>query len=340
MTDDIFDFFAKVFSTEPVATESTGEKLMTQPAKAAAMNMPLSGTPHKKRKRRTRAELETLDSHLYDLVRYSRPCTVRQIYYRAVVAYLCDKTDSGYNLIQRRLLAMRRNGELPYGWIEDNTRSFYGRKRYRNLEEFGIEASRGLYALDYWADNPVNVEVWCESDSIAGTLRHTVTQEWGLRLHVARGFSSETYVYNAGEEIKEDRRETFIYILSDFDPSGITLAEDIAGKLTAFADPVPVTVKRIALSGEQVSHWRLPTHPLKKSDKRAKTFRRIYGDEACELEAIAPGNLRDLVAGAIAQHIEPRRIKTAKQDEWLQRQGLEQLPAFFREWHSGSGNYG
>ena len=335
MPEDIFDFFAEVFSAGPTANKSTGEKLMTR-----AMNTPVSGTPHKKRKRRTRAELATLDSRLYDLVRYSRPCTVRQIYYRAVVAYLCDKTDTGYNLIQRRLLAMRRNGELPYGWIEDNTRSFYGRNRYRNLEEFGTEASRVLYALNYWADNPVNVEVWCESDSIAGTLRQTVVQEWGLRLHVARGFSSETYVYNAGEEIKEDGRETFIYILSDFDPSGITLAEDITGKLTAFADPVPVTVKRIALSGDQVSQWRLPTHPLKKSDMRAKSFRRIYGNEACELEAIAPGDLRDLVAGAIAQHIEPGRIEAAKQDERLQRQALQQLPAFFREWRSGDGSYG
>ena len=253
-----------------------------------------------------------------------------------MVAYLCDKTDSGYNLIQRRLLAMRRNGELPYGWIEDNTRSFYGRKRYRDLEEFGMVAGRDLYALNYWADNPVSIEVWCESDSIAGTLRQSVIHEWGLRLHVARGFSSETYVYNAGEEIKSDGRKTFIYILSGFDPSGITLAEDIASKLTAFAGPVPVTVKRIALSGEQVARWRLPTHALKKSDKRAKNFRRIYGNEACELEAIAPGVLRKLVSSSIAQHIEPRRIEKAKEDELLQRQALRQLPAFFREWRSGN----
>lgn len=326
--DDIFDEFLETF--QPGLTKRI--RLSRLAREDQPMN--LSGTPHK-RKRRTKAELETLDAQLYRLVRENRPCTVRQIYYRAVVHYLCDKDDSGYNLIQRRLLTMRRAGVLPYGWIEDNARSFYGGGRFRNLEEFGLHASQHLYALDYWVNEPVNVEIWCESDSIAGTLRHTVTEEWGLRLYVARGFSSETYVYNAGEGIKDDNRETFIYILSDFDPSGVTLAEDIASKLIAFAYPVPVHVERIALSGEQVDAWKLPTHPLKKSDKRAKRFRLEHGHEACELEAVPPNDLRRLVSRSIAKHVDPRKIEAAKADEMRHREGLELLPEFFRRWAGG-----
>ncbi len=289
----------------------------------------ISGTP-RKRKRRTSAELRTLDARLYWIAHEHQPCTVRQVYYRAVVAGLCDKTASGYNLVQRRMLAMRREGRLPYTWIRDNARTFYGRPRYRDLEEFGLAASRYLYHFDYWADSPVNVEVWVESDSIAGTLQHTVVDEWGLRLHVARGFSSETFLHNAGQEIQQDGRETFVYVLSDFDPSGVSLADDIARKLVHFAGDIPVQVERVALDGQQVDKWSLPTHPLKPTDRRAPSFRREHGNEACELEAVPPKQLRALVSHAIARHIPRGRIAAAKRDEQLQRDALRMLPDWIR----------
>lgn len=289
--------------------------------------MTLRGTP---RKRRTRAELEQLDGALYALARDHQPATVRQIYYRAVVAYLCDKTQAGYNLVQRRLLALRRTGVLPYHWIADNARTYYGITRYRDLEHFGIAASRLLYHRDYWRDNPEAVEIWVESDSIAGTLTDTVLNEWGLRLHVARGFSSETFLFNAGQEIQADGRETLVYTLSDFDPSGVSLAEDIAEKLTRFSGDVPVTVRRIALTGDQVRDWSLPTHPLKATDRRARRFIREHAEVACELEAIPPAQLRELVSDSIRQHIPAARIAAAKRDEQLQREALRALPDFLR----------
>lgn len=291
------------------------------------MNSALSGTPHK-RQRRTGRELQTLDAQLVFLVHENKPCTVRQIYYRAVVHYLVSNDNRGYNLVQRRLLQLRRSGIIPYGSIEDNARSFYGGNRHTGPEAF-MQHARYTYHLDYWQNEPINVEVWCESDSIAGTLRHIVTQEWGLRLYVARGFASETYLYNAGQAIQEDGRETFIYTLSDFDPSGITLAEDIAEKLEAFAGPVPVHVQRIALSREQVQLWDLPTHPVKATDSRGKRFKREHGDRVCDLEAVPPRELRNLVSKSIGEHVDPRKIQAAKRDEALQREAMASLPAHF-----------
>jgi hypothetical protein len=289
----------------------------------------LSGVPHK-RKRRSKQELQTLDAHLIVLVQQNQPCTIRQIYYRAVVAGLCDKTESGYDLVQRRLLKLRRENFIPYGWIKDNLRSHYGSQRFTSLEEFGLHASKYLYSYDYWHENPVSVQVWCESDSIAGTLVDTVCNTYGLRLYVARGFSSETYLYEAAEEIKADGRETFIYLFSDFDPSGISLAETIQTKLEEFVSNVPIRVKRLALSREQVVDWNLPTHDLKKSDTRAKRFAKDYADFACELEAIPSTTLRQLVSNAISQHINPRRLEAAKEDEMMQREALAGLPEWFR----------
>jgi hypothetical protein len=291
----------------------------------------LTGTPHKK-KRRSKAELAHLDERLYELARDNAPCSVRQIYYRALVAYLCEKGDPGYNLIQRRVLHLRREGLLPYSWIRDNTRTYYGRRRYANLEEFGDHASSSLFYLDYWRYEPVSVEVWCESDSIAGTLVNTVIDEWGLRLYVARGFSSETFLHETALELKEAGKPAFIYVLSDFDPSGVSLADNISEKLSAFASPLPVTVQRIALNAQQVRDWQLPTHPLRKSDTRAARFRKEHGHAACELEAVPPNQLRGLVSDAVSEHIAPWRLAAAKQSEVLQREALQQLPEFMRKW--------
>ena len=58
------------------------------------MSTGVRGTPHK-RKRRTRAEIAALDEALWHIAGEHAPCTVRQVYYRAVVASLCEKTDSG-----------------------------------------------------------------------------------------------------------------------------------------------------------------------------------------------------------------------------------------------------
>ena len=313
-------------------TRRASSRTATAPRGAGADKRPsraISGTP-RKRHRRTKAELAQLDADLYAIVAEHKPATVRQIYYRAVVRDLCDKTASGYTLIQRRLLNMRREGALPYAWIADNARTYYGHRRYRDLEHFGTEAARSLFRYDYWHDSPVAVEVWVESDSIAGPLYDTVVNEWGLRLHVARGFSSETFLYESGDDIQADGRPTHVYVLSDFDPSGVNLAEDIVTKLTKFAGDVPVTAERVALTGEQVLAWNLPTHPLKASDKRAPRFRREHGADACELEAIPPSTLRDLVSDRIARHVPAERIAAAKRTERIQLEALRSLPSFLR----------
>lgn len=273
--------------------------------------------------------MATLNGQLRRIVRKNQPCTVRQAYYRAVVAYLCDKTDSGYNLIQRRLLHLRRSGLIPYGWIEDGSRSHDGKTRYTNLEQFA-DHSKHLFHFDYWQDNPVKVEIWCESDSISGTFRQLVIDDYGLDVYVAKGFSSETYLFNADQTMLQDGRPHHVYILSGFDPSGVSLAEDISRKIQNFTGDLPVTVERIALTARQVNMMDLPTHPLKKSDKRAKRFRQEYGDEACELEAMAPGLARTLVQQAIERHIPKETLEKAKQSKALQRESIMHLPEFFR----------
>ncbi len=286
---------------------------------AAAQQARLVAMPTKRR-RRSKAELEELDEQLYNIVRDIRPATVRQIYYQGVVRLLVDKDESGYNLVQRRLLKMRRAEVMPYPWITDNVRTVYGHTRYPGLESFADDVAR-LYRRDYWAENAVKVEIWIEADSLASTITPTVF-DWGLDLHVARGFSSDSYLYTAGDAIRHDGRETFVYVLTDFDPAGLVIAEKVAEALPKFACGVPVHVERLALNHEQVAQYSLPTRPLKKTDSRAKKFLNIYGDEAAELDALSPNTLRQLTHDAISRHADRRQLEVMKQEEHEQRASI------------------
>jgi hypothetical protein len=63
--------------------------------------------------------------------------TVRQLYYQAEVhgAPGIDKTESGYDKIQRQVLDLRRAGRLPYTDIADLTRWMRKPRAFDSVEE-------------------------------------------------------------------------------------------------------------------------------------------------------------------------------------------------------------
>ena len=72
----------------------------------------------------------------------------------------------------------------------------------------------------------------------------------------------------------------------------------------------------------QIEQWNLPSRPTKQSDSRAKRF----GDRpSVELDAIHPETLRELVAGAIAEHMPAERCASL-----MAKQATER--ATMREW--------
>ena len=254
-----------------------------------------------KRTRRTRTEIEALDEALTEIVEMFRPVTVRQVFYQAVNRALVPKSETkGYRVVQRRLVALRESGVIPHGYIVDGTRYVHGYRRYYDLDEFTTYAA-GLYRKDYWATSEVNVEVWLEKDALKGVLVPTVVNECGLGLHVTRGFASITYLQEAAEDIERDGRPTYVYVLTDFDPSGVSIAEKVEEELIRRAPSSDITVERLAVNRDQIERWNLPTRPTKTSDTRASKFRRVHGTDSVELDAIPPDELRQLVKGGNRQ---------------------------------------
>ena len=205
----------------------------------------------------------------------------------AMGAGLVDKDAHGkrhnYMRIQRRVLQMRRDGTMPYDWITDGSHTIYGYNRFVDADDFSSYAA-GIYRKDYWMDSPIRVEVWVEKDAMAGKLMPVVRDEYGLDLYVSRGFASETYLQEAGAHIRSDGHPTYVYLLTDFDASGMGIAETVERELTKQAARVDIVVERLAATLEQVEEFDLITQPVTRTDSRALRFVECYGTETVKLD--------------------------------------------------------
>ncbi len=113
--------------------------------------------------------------------------------------------------------------------------------------------------------------------------------------------------------------------MTDFDPSGVSIAEKVESELQARAPGEEIHVRRLAVDRDQIDRWNLPTRPTKTSDTRARRFRQLHGTESVELDAIPPDTLRALVQEAIDAHMEPWRLEQFQMVEREERQTLRQM---------------
>jgi hypothetical protein len=249
---------------------------------------------------------------LIDYAEKHGPVTVRQLYYRAEVEGLpgIDKTDSGYHKIQQQVLNLRREGRLEYGDIADATRWMRKPRSFDSVEDAIADTAR-TYRRSLWTDADSYVEVWCEKDALAGVI-YPVTSRNDVPLMVARGFSSETFCYEAvAARYGDDSRPYRVYYLGDFDRSGRDAANSLEEKLTRFAedDGIEVIFEQIAVTESQIRMWKLPTRPHKRESAADKKWSHKF---ACELDAIEPDRLRYLVEIAIAEHVDRDQLAVLK----------------------------
>ena len=279
-------------------------------------------------KRLSKLQTTALDERLLEIARFEQPTSVRGLYYMAMGQGLIDKDAHGkrnnYMRVQRRILQLRRNRRIPYFWITDGSRKVYRYNRFDGVEDFA-GAAADFYRKDYWVDSPIRVEVWVEKDAMAGKLAPVVRDEFGLGLYVSRGFASETYLQESGVQIRYDGRPTYVYLLTDFDASGVEIAETVERDLAKHAAPVDVFVERIATTPEQMHDYRLITQPVTPTDPRARRFIERFGTETAELDAIPATEVRRLVRAAIERHMNPRRLDLLRMVEEQERDGIRAL---------------
>ena len=271
-------------------------------------------------RRRTAADMLAIRKAVYEILREIQPATVRQTFYQLVSRGVIAKTEGEYKHTVVRLLAtMRRAGEIPFGWIADNTRWMRKPRSHSSLGDM-LEQSQRFYRRAMWDDQDVYVEIWLEKDALSGVL-YQVTAEFDVPLMVTRGYPSISYLYEAADAIAATGKPAYLYYFGDYDPSGCDITRAVESGIREFAPDADIHFERVAVTPAQIAAWSLPSRPTKQSDSRSEGF----AGNSVEVDSIPPDTLRDLVRHSIVRHIDARQMAASLVIEEQERETLRRI---------------
>lgn len=254
------------------------------------------------RVRATRAEMDRRREVIAGIVHDGAPMSVRHAFYVATGAGIgIPKTKPGYRKVQRIVLELRREGVIGYNEITDGTRFVRQSALYDGLDD-ALGDIWHSYRRNLWADSEYEIEVWCESDSIAGTL-WPVVDEWGLPMYVTRGYSSETFLFQSARS-----RATNILYVGDLDPHGEAIERDARSRLFVFGSTAEW--ERLAITREQVAEYGLPSS---------------FEGHGVEAEAMPAETMRGILRSAIERFVDEDAVAVIRNVEAEERAGLRRL---------------
>jgi hypothetical protein len=258
------------------------------------------------------------------------PLTVRQIWYRLVGSFGYEKTERAYSRLGEHLVRARRAKLISFDDIRDDGVTLYPVYWYSGIESFHADTAERIksYTRNRQAGQDVRIELWCEAAGMGPQLAQ-VAHGYSIPVYSSGGFSSLTAVRNIVDRALERNCPTVLLHVGDYDPSGVSIFEAIAEDAAAFveADRVILTQKiiaeRVALTADQVERYELETAPAKPTDSRSRTWR----GETCQLEALAPDDLAQIVLEAILRWIDLDVLDAVLRQEARDRAELLGLPA-------------
>lgn len=256
------------------------------------------------------------------------PLTVRQVYYRLIGAHGFEKTEAFYGRLCHHLANARRGRAIPFEAIRDDGVTTVRMDRYADADDFLIQQRQraARYRRDLMATQPLHIEVWCEAAGMIVQLAK-VAHRYSVNVFSSSGFDSLTAKKTVADRVCEAGKPAVIFHLGDFDPSGESIYRSVAEDVTAFvmADRphalVNVEFRRVALTAEQVAHYRLPTAPAKVTDSRSKA----WAGETCQLEALSPSQIAGILDDAILGLIDTDKLVDDERAEEGERADLTRL---------------
>ena len=262
--------------------------------------------------RRSKAEIEDICEAIYDVLCEENPQSVRHVFYRLCSTGHVPKDEKGYRTVQRKLIDLREADIVPWDWVSDGTRWRHQEQSFDSMAD-AVRFTADTYRRDAWRRTPTYVEVWCESDSIAGVLT-SETDRYNVPLMVSRGFSSRSYLHRAAKEIEAEGRKAHLYYIGDWDPSGKMIPEKIMEQLTRHAPDAEIHFERLLVNPDQIEEWELPTKPAKRS-----THSKGFVGGTVEAEAVPAQVTRRILREAIEQHLDMREIAVMRVAEESER---------------------
>lgn len=243
--------------------------------------------------------------------------TLRQLYYQLVTKNIIKNEERSYKNLSSLVSDARLSGMLDWEAIEDRIRVPVIPSEWSSIQSL-VDSALYSYRLPRWETQENYVELWVEKDALAGVLRPLANQ-YHVPMMVNRGYSSQSAMYEAGKRYGRqaikwdgDRKLTLLY-LGDFDPSGEDMVRDIADRMEMFG--IDVTVRKIALTLDQVKKYNPPPNPTKHKDPRSKDFIAKYGASSWEVDAINPKELRKIITREIESYIDKDAMRIIVEKE-------------------------
>ncbi|MFF8289626.1 hypothetical protein ACF068_10420 [Streptomyces sp. NPDC016309] len=255
------------------------------------------------------------------------PLTIRQIWYAAVSDGVLVRQERTYKRLVDLLGMARRSGRISWLAIGDGTDAVVEPVAYDGPEGFRraqLEAVRG-FRLDRQAGQEARLEVWCDTAGLVPQLA-SVTDPWGVPVYAsAAGLSGKRAA--ARRAALGGHAAVRIMVVGDWDPNGVHLFTALAEDVTAFAaldaPDVRMHFDRLAVTEHQIAEFRLPTAPVKASERRS-----FPGTSTTQAEALPPDALAALVRDAISGNRDTDVLAEVLEREDAQRSALlERFPA-------------
>ena len=258
-----------------------------------------------KHDRRTKVEMETIKTSIKTILRADHPMTVRQVFYQLVSRGVIEKTEEQYQgTVIRLLTSMRLENEISFEWIVDETRQARETQTFDSISD-AITDTAKFYRRSALRDCDDYIEIWSEKEALAGLI-WDVASDYDVPVCVSKGMPSLTQIYGTAINVAhaaEVGKQSFIYQFGDHDPSGIIIPQIIERRLREFCekfDRRAPHVERIALTEQQISKFKLPTRPTKRTGNRHALK---FTGRSTELDAMPADQLRELVRKCIEHHI-------------------------------------
>ncbi|MBC7930263.1 MAG: hypothetical protein H7Z38_06795 [Rubrivivax sp.] len=261
------------------------------------------------------------------VLREQHPMTVRQVYYQLVARQVLPNKVTMYQAVSELLRDARKNGDIPWEWIEDRLRRPRAVSMWSDLSDFA-ETVRRAYRRDVWATQPNYVEVWLEKDALSGIF-DDVLKDYGVTLNVGRGFDGWDSIRNAGDRYIEHGGVTILYF-GDFDPSGEDMVRSLRERIDEYLEIanspfVNVEIIKCALTAADIARYKLPSDFAKKTDSRAKKFIAEHGDVSVELDALPVAVLRERLESEVTARLDLDELAEVKEAEETERVRLVEL---------------
>ena len=234
-----------------------------------------------------------------DVLSELRPMTVRQVYYQLVSRQVIKNNRGQYQAVSKALVNARKEGLIPWDWIEDRLRRPRRVAMWNDPAHFG-ESVCPQYRRDVWASQPIYLEVWLEKDALSGIFEDALDR-YGVTLNVGRGYDGWDSIRNAAKRW-DSRGDVTVLYFGDFDPSGEDMVRSLVVRLGFFrCEP---EIIKCALIRDDIARYNLPSDFAKRTDSRAAAFIAEHGDVSVELDALPMDVLRDRLVGEVEARLD------------------------------------